>query len=772
MKKNVYRLFEIMFSIIFLIIFIGFFFFDISVYCDVNPIISIISAIIILGIWLLIFKKILSKSKQWSKRKEIIIVTITMFVIVGLQIIVVKYLRVNPGWDFGVIFSNAKSFVLYGDRTIEGYEPWYFQRFPNNILLFIIYVVITKVGYLLNFSDITLPLIIFNVLMVDVSIIILYLYLRKVYNKKSAYFGLILSMFFTPLLLYSTIFYSDTISLPFVIMILYLYTFYKENNTTKKNILICIIMSIVTYIGIKIKMTVIIVFIAIVIDMILNKRIKNVCIQILSFVVIFLSFNFLFTTYVENNSKFEFKYNNYGNIPITHWIMMGIEDPTADNTGRNSYGGYNSKDYKKTLSFENAEQAKNFNIKEIKSRIEKYGLLGYSKYLLKKAVNCWGDGTYFSSVKINIESVHKSDILYSIFGINQKNYDYYLYFAQGVQFAFFICLLITSIKSILKCKFNNSYIRVAIFGIMIFLLIWENRSRYLLNFIPLFIIIIIEFMNSLKKEKNKKEKIDSMNFFKTLIKNRKLAFQLGKNDFRNRFANTSLGAMWGFLQPFVFMMMYVIVFQFIFGMQGDGGSPYVVWFLPGMAIWQCLNDSIMSASSSIRNYSYLVKKVVFPIDIIPIISLIGSSFVSIFLIIIALVVCTIFGYTPNILMILYVIFALCAFIIAFTRLTSALTTLVPDFSNFLGILMQLFFWATPVVWSVSRLIEHPTILKIIQCMPFSYLVTAFRQAFMGENIILEYNGFYTIVFWIITIFMFLWGNYVFKKSKKDFADVL
>ena len=54
-----------------------------------------------------------------------------------------------------------------------------------------------------------------------------------------------------------------------------------------------------------------------------------------------------------------------------------------------------------------------------------------------------------------------------------------------------------------------------------------------------------------------------MDFFKTLYKNRKLAIQLGKNDFRNRFANTSLGTLWGFAQPFVFMLTYVIVFQYI-----------------------------------------------------------------------------------------------------------------------------------------------------------------------------------------------------------------
>ena len=175
---------------------------------------------------------------------------------------------------------------------------------------------------------------------------------------------------------------------------------------------------------------------------------------------------------------------------------------------------------------------------------------------------------------------------------------------------------------------------------------------------------------------------------------------------------------------------------------------------------------------SIRSYSYLVKKVVFPIDVIPVISIIGSSFVSIFLLAVATVICMVFGYMPNILSVLYVVIALYVFILAFTRFTSALTTLVPDFSNLLGILMQLFFWATPVVWSVTRLAGHQKILEIIQCMPFAYLVTAFRDAFMGGNIITAHNGIYTIIFWVITILMFIWGNHIFNKNKKDFTDVL
>lgn len=263
-----------------------------------------------------------------------------------------------------------------------------------------------------------------------------------------------------------------------------------------------------------------------------------------------------------------------------------------------------------------------------------------------------------------------------------------------------------------------------------------------------------------------------MEFIKSIIKNKKLIWQLGKNDFKNRFASTSLGAIWGFLQPFVFMLTYAIVFQFILKTGSAGDYPYAVWFFPGMALWQWINDSVMSASNSIRTYSYLVKKVVFPVDIIPTISIVASSFVGLFLIVIAVVLCLVYKFIPNVLLLIYVIFATYCFILAFTRLTSAITTVVPDFSNLLGILMQLFFWFTPVIWDLSMVSGHPVILKIMQCMPFTYLVTAFREVFIDKSIIFADHGLYTIVFWVITIIMFVWGNSVFKRTKKDFADVL
>ncbi len=262
-----------------------------------------------------------------------------------------------------------------------------------------------------------------------------------------------------------------------------------------------------------------------------------------------------------------------------------------------------------------------------------------------------------------------------------------------------------------------------------------------------------------------------MEFFKILFKNRKLAIQLGKNDFRNRFANTSLGSIWGFAQPFVFMMTYVIVFQYILKTGSSGEYPYIVWFLPGMSMWMSVNDAILTASNSIRNYSYLVKKVVFPIDIIPIISLTSSSFIGIFLIYMATMASIVCGYFPNILNIIYILFCAVIFVIAITRFTSALTTIVPDFSQLLNIIMQLCMWFTPIIWNLNMI--EGSLVIIFKVFPFTYLVEGFRQAFISSStIITEHNGLYTIIFWIITIAMFAFGNSVFKKNKKDFSDVL
>ena len=277
-----------------------------------------------------------------------------------------------------------------------------------------------------------------------------------------------------------------------------------------------------------------------------------------------------------------------------------------------------------------------------------------------------------------------------------------------------------------------------------------------------------------------------MDFIKNVIKNRKLIWQMSRNDFRNKFSSMSLGTVWGFAVPLIFMSIYFVIFNFILK-SGDiitpsgQNIPFVVWFLSGFSMWLFISDGLTSATGSIRAYSYLVKKTVFNVDIIPVFALLSNGIVSLVVFGLASAVCIIYGAIagiplfPNVLWVLYIIPSAFIFIAALTRLTAALATKLADVMAVINIFIQIIFWFSAILWNINILDGmSPVLGKILRFSPFTYLVYGFRQAFTGDylTIITDFHGLYTVGFWVITLLVFFYGNYVFNKNKKDFADVL
>lgn len=261
-----------------------------------------------------------------------------------------------------------------------------------------------------------------------------------------------------------------------------------------------------------------------------------------------------------------------------------------------------------------------------------------------------------------------------------------------------------------------------------------------------------------------------IDYFKEIFKNRKILFSMVKNDFTNRFANTSLGAIWGFVSPVVIIFLYVFVFEYILKLNTAGSHPYLVWFLPGMAIWTFLNEAILTTTNSIREYSFLVKKIVFPIDVIPLIKVFSNFIIGMVLVGIVTVICMCHGYFPNVLLMVYYIFAALFFIISITRLLSAISTMLGDFAQIVPVIMQLMFWATPTIWNIADV--DLMIQSVVKCNPLAYLVCGMRDVFIGGNILTESNFKYTIIFWVVTIAIFIYGNKIFNKNKDEFSDML
>lgn len=261
-----------------------------------------------------------------------------------------------------------------------------------------------------------------------------------------------------------------------------------------------------------------------------------------------------------------------------------------------------------------------------------------------------------------------------------------------------------------------------------------------------------------------------------LWQNRQLIWKLAANDFKKRYAGSYLGKIWAFVQPVITVFMYWIVFDKVFQtkaqMVASGVEvPYVLYLTAGLVPWFFFSEALTGGTSALLEYTYLVKKVVFKISILPLIKVIAASFTHIFFAAVLLIIATAYGYYPTFYTLQVIYYTLCLFVLTLgiCYLTSAVVVFFKDLQQIIGICLQLGMWATPILWDIHMI--GPTMQKIMRINPLVYVVEGFRNSVYGKQWFFEdVTG--TIYFWVITIFLFWFGTRIFKKLKTHFADVL
>lgn len=257
-----------------------------------------------------------------------------------------------------------------------------------------------------------------------------------------------------------------------------------------------------------------------------------------------------------------------------------------------------------------------------------------------------------------------------------------------------------------------------------------------------------------------------------IIKNKTLILQLAKNDFKSRFAASYLGGLWAFVQPIVTIVIYVFVFQY--GLKAGApveGISYVLWLVSGIVPWFFFQEALLTATNSLIEYAYLVKKVVFKINILPVVKITSALFVHLFFILITFILYIANGRSFDIYIIQIVYYSICAMVLAtgLSYLTSAVVVFFRDLGQIVNILLQFGMWLTPIMWDVSMM--GPTLRKIMKLNPVYYIVYGYRDAFYARTWFFEKPD-QTVYFWVITGLIFLAGMFIFKKLEKHFADVL
>ena len=119
---------------------------------------------------------------------------------------------------------------------------------------------------------------------------------------------------------------------------------------------------------------------------------------------------------------------------------------------------------------------------------------------------------------------------------------------------------------------------------------------------------------------------DGISLLKEIVTRRKLIWDLAKADFKKRFVGSYFGMVWMFVQPLVTVLIYFFIFQLGFKSAPPvPGVPYVLWLVPGIVPWFFYSEALNCITGCLQEYSYLVKKVVFQVEILPVIKLISGS---------------------------------------------------------------------------------------------------------------------------------------------------
>ena len=264
-----------------------------------------------------------------------------------------------------------------------------------------------------------------------------------------------------------------------------------------------------------------------------------------------------------------------------------------------------------------------------------------------------------------------------------------------------------------------------------------------------------------------------------LWQSRHLLWKLAKNDFKNRYAGSYLGRVWAFTQPVVTVLLYWFVFGHVMGQDKletlavGVEAPYVLWLTAGLVPWFYFSETINNGTTSLLEYSYLVKKVVFKISIIPIVKLIAASFIHIFFVCFMLVVYFAYGYSPDIYLLQLIYYSICMFIfvLALSYSTCAIVIFFRDLTQIIAIFLQVGMWATPILWNISMLDGNPVLQKILKINPVFYIVNGYRDAMFTKTWF--WQDFYsTAYFWIVTVVFFGIGALIFRRLKTHFADML
>jgi lipopolysaccharide transport system permease protein len=241
-----------------------------------------------------------------------------------------------------------------------------------------------------------------------------------------------------------------------------------------------------------------------------------------------------------------------------------------------------------------------------------------------------------------------------------------------------------------------------------------------------------------------------------------------------QYKQTIFGMGWYFVSPLFTMFMYIVVFGKIAGIPTDG-IPQPVFYLSGICLWEYFSTCLTEVAGTFQTNAALFGKVYFPRLVAPVSKVASKMFrfgLQLSTFVIVYIVYVLHGYQlcPNWYLLLFPLLILMIQLLALGLglIVSSLTTKYRDLTNFFGVFVSLWMYATPIVYPLSY-VENPTLHKIMLFNPMTAIIESFKYGAYGAGqfswTALGYSAL------IILCLLFL-GIAMFNRKQKFFIDTI
>ncbi|MBK1731894.1 ABC transporter permease [Thiococcus pfennigii] len=252
-----------------------------------------------------------------------------------------------------------------------------------------------------------------------------------------------------------------------------------------------------------------------------------------------------------------------------------------------------------------------------------------------------------------------------------------------------------------------------------------------------------------------------------LWRDRELLYFLVWKDIKVKYKQTALGVAWVVLQPVIGMLLFTLLFGKVAKLPNDG-LPYPVFYYASLLSWTYFSSALLMASNSVISNTSLVTKVYFPRILLPAASVIGAllDLAIASTILLGLLLFYDVPLTPGLALLPLFLGILVLFTLGVGQLLAALNVNYRDIKHALPFVVQIWMFASPVVWPLSMVPEPYQWLASLN--PIAGIIEATRAVISGSPVPWDWVSISAAM----ALLLFALGLWYFQRTARRFADVI